>query len=178
MTRKVTTIAVALASIALIASAQFAFGQETVQPVVVEGAHGPTEVVVPVGNWLTLYAGAIRDGIVAAAIPIVLWLIRNLPSNVVAWVTKDRVDQALRMATQFAMDKVVNAFGHTTITVDVRSQIVAEAFNYLVRHTPTLVDKMGGVDLVREKIEARIPQVAADTMPTVVAVPGPASVKI
>ena len=76
------------------------------------------------------------------------------------------------------MDKVVSAFGNTSITVDVRSQIVAEAINYLMRHAPGLVDKMGGIELAREKVEARIPQVAAATMPAVVSVPGPAAVKV
>lgn len=112
-----------------------------------------TTVEIPIGDWVK-EAGGWVGPILGAA---VLFLIRKLPPQIAAILTTLRVDQLLDKALSFAINKVAGASHDKPMTVDVGNKVLAEALDYAIRHgAPAVIQWMGGADMIREKILARL----------------------
>lgn len=112
-----------------------------------------TAVEIPIGDWVK-EAGGWVGPILGAA---VLFLIRKLPPQIASILTTLRVDQLLEKALSFAINKVAGASHDKPMTVDVGNKVLAEALDYAIRHgAPAIIQWMGGADMIREKLLARL----------------------
>lgn len=133
------------------------------QAVVATASSAPdTTVSIPVGNWLQSATGVIVDilGLLIGAI--LTWALSFLPATLRTYITAGmiaQVDQLLGRAVQFGLQKAVDAIGpDKTLTVDVKSAVVADAVQYAIDHGPDkLITMMGGADGIEQKIIARLP---------------------
>lgn len=112
-----------------------------------------TAVSVPAGDWLTDTA-AFLGPLLAAA---VLWMVRKLPPQVASLLMSMRVDQLLNKAIAYGINSVREATHDKPLTVDVGNAVIAKALQYAIDHGPgKLIDWMGGTEMIREKIIARL----------------------
>lgn len=112
-----------------------------------------TSVSIPAGSWIE-QAGIFIGPVLAAA---VLWLVRKLPEQIASILIAARVDQLLQKAIDYAINSVAGAAKDKALSVDVGSAVVAQAVQYAIDHGPGwLIGWMGGADMIREKIIARL----------------------
>jgi len=112
-----------------------------------------TTVEIPIGDWVKAAGGWVGPILGAA----VLFLIRKLPPQIAAILTTLRVDQLLDKALSFAINKVAGASHDKPMTIDVGNKVLAEALDYAIRHgAPAIIQWMGGADMIREKLLARL----------------------
>jgi protein-S-isoprenylcysteine O-methyltransferase Ste14 len=110
-------------------------------------------VHVPLGEWV--------QGIGTILIPLLgaasLWLIRKLPAQIAGILMSARADQILEKAVTYAINSVAGAAKDKQLTFTTGSQVVNEAVQYVVDHGPGwLINWLGGPEMIREKIIARI----------------------
>lgn len=112
-----------------------------------------TSISVPVGSWIS-EAGIFIGPLLAAA---ALWLVRKLPAQIASILIAARVDQLLQKAIDYAINSVAGAAKDKALSVDVGSAVVAQAVQYAIDHGPGwMIGWMGGADMIREKIIARL----------------------
>jgi hypothetical protein len=96
-----------------------------------------------------------------AVIAIIGLLIKVLPAPLQAYLTAQRiaqVEQLLGNAVNYGVNVVTTATKDKAVTIDVHNEMVAEALQYALDHGPEkLIDWMGGLDAVKQKIIARLP---------------------
>lgn len=110
-------------------------------------------VSIPVNDWLAALASV--GGPILAAV--VVWLIRKLPAQVASLLMAMRVDQLLMKAITFAINSVKDATHDKPLTIDLGNDVVEKALQYAIDHGPAgLIHWMGGADMIREKIIARL----------------------
>lgn len=132
----------ALALVAFVAAPAFALADAST-----------SAVSIPVNEWVGSLA-AIIGPVLAAA---VVWLIRKLPAQMASLLMTMRVDQLLTRAIDFAVNSVKDATKDKALTVDVGNEVVAKALQYAIDHGPKgISDWMGGPDMIRQKIIARL----------------------
>lgn len=117
------------------------------------------QVAVPWGDWLSELIGAAIALIAAAA----LALFRRLPAHLVSaldafagMMGQGRADALLEKAVNYGVNVTQGAVRGKTMNVKIGNEVLERAFEYAVRHAPTLVKKLGGLQQVREKIIARL----------------------
>jgi hypothetical protein len=112
-----------------------------------------TTVQFPVGEWL----GSASTFLVSLAGVAFVWFCRFLPGYAVAMMKTFGVEQMLKNAVLKAINSVAGANHDTTLSVDVGNKVAAEALQYVTKHAPGwMMDHVGGWDLLREKIIARL----------------------
>jgi hypothetical protein len=118
------------------------------------------QIVVPVGAW----AEAAREIVVAVAVGALAWLMRALPENIVNLLRTLRVEQLLGRAIDYAYNMVQGAAKDKgTVTFTTGNELANQAVQYVIDNGPKfLIDWMGGVDGIRQKVLARIPNVAPE----------------
>jgi hypothetical protein len=159
---KLVALGLALASAAAFVAfpAVMAFAQD-----VTVNASDNSNVVIPWGNWLSQFASAIA----MLTIPVVGWLFRKLPEQWAGMLIGARVDQLLAKAIDYGINSVAEASKNKTMSAPIANEVLRSALQYAVDNAPNLVKMAGGVDLVIQKIIARL-----DTSEGVGVVAGPA----
>lgn len=141
-------------------------------------------VTLPWGNWLSGLLAEVAASIGVILLAVLTWAARFLPAGLRAWATNQRtkqVEQLLERAVLFGLNKLSDEVKGKTLTLDVQNTVVRDAVQYAIDHGPAkLIAWLGGADLIREKILARLPNPATANVVTtvpgpVVAVPAPAA---
>lgn len=120
-----------------------------------------TAVTVPWGDWIASAASHSAEILVMIG----LWMLRRLPGQVVAVLQMVRADQLLERAVDYGINAVAGAARGRSLTVDVGSEVAAQALRYAIDNGPGwLVSWMGGEEGVRQKIIARLELVSDASM--------------
>jgi hypothetical protein len=95
---------------------------------------------------------------VLLAIPVAFaWLARKLPGQAANILITLRVDQLLQKAVQYGINATAGAMKDKPLSVDVGSEVLENALQYVVDNGPGwLIKWMGGKDTIRQKIIARL----------------------
>ena len=110
-------------------------------------------VTVPWGDWLAALAGQHTHEILIGAM---LWLFRRLPTTVYAGIQALRVEQLFERAIGYGLNAVAGAARGRNLTVEIGSEVLAEAVQYAIDAAPSLVRYVGGAEAVRRMIFARL----------------------
>lgn len=138
-------------ALALVAAA-FALDPLLAQTVVT--AVPNTTVSIPWGDWLM----AARDTVVAVVLALVTYAFRALPSNVAAMLTSARVIQVVEKGIDYGFNSVEGAIKGKRLDVNVGSEVVAQAVQYVVDQAPGwMVSWVGGEEGIRRMVIARLP---------------------
>lgn len=126
-----------------------------------------TKVTWAWGATLSEWAQAI--GAVLGAV--IVYGMRQLPSQVVAILNTMRVEQMLQKGIDYGVNAVAGAAKDKTLTVDVGNKVLAEAAQYVLNNAPDWLQKwMGGPDEIVKKIFARLNLEAGASAPDTQAV--------
>jgi hypothetical protein len=110
-------------------------------------------VQVPVSDLVQ----SLGDFIGPLLVTVALVMVRKLPKQIGDILVGMKVEQVLQRAIDFAINTVVGATKDKPLTLDVGNAVVANALQYVIDHAPGwLINWMGGTDLIREKIIARL----------------------
>lgn len=130
------------------------------QPTTVELPNSDTTVILPVGNWVESLTTAIRDGVISLLGLGLLWASRLLPETIRQYINAQRIkaaEQLLAHAVDWAFNAVRGATRGMKVEVNVGSALVAEGAQYVVDNGPAwLIDWLGGVEGIQQKIAARL----------------------
>lgn len=103
-------------------------------------------------TWLLMLAGAVAA-----------WVMRRLPSAAVSALDmlagalgQGRANELLEKAITYGVNTTAGAVRGKTLSVKVGNEVLERALEYAVRHAPSLVTKLGGIQSIREKIIARL----------------------
>lgn len=117
------------------------------------------QVDVPYGDFIAELL-AYLAGVAGIA---ALWLLRRLPKVVVdaldaigGITLQKRADELLELAIAYGVNTTANAARGKTLSLKVGNEVLERAFEYALRHAPGLVNKIGGLVQLREKIIARL----------------------
>lgn len=123
-----------------------------------------TAVSIPYGDWINTIGTLILE-IVPVAL---LWLVRKLPASIGQIISTMQVDQLLTKAIGYAINAVEGATAGKTLSVNVGNAVLAQALNYVTLHAPAwLINWMGGLDAIAQKIIARLNLDAGASVATV-----------
>lgn len=112
-----------------------------------------TTIEIPIGEWVSAAGTAIGPLIVI----VVGWLIRHIPGQFAAVLSTMRVDQLLEKAISYGINATAGATKGKSLSVDVGSEVLENALQYVVDNGPKMLIKwMGGENGIREKIIARL----------------------
>lgn len=126
--------------------------------VVTQTPEGDTVVAVPVGNWIGELLQWARDIAITGAVVAFTWLARKLPQTLVNKFLLERAEQLLVRAVDYGINATAGATKGLTLDVNVGSAVVANALDYALEHGPgKIIAWMGGANLIKQKIIARIP---------------------
>ena len=115
-------------------------------------------VTVPLGTWIASYAQAAVEIVTALVMAAVTWGLRRLPASIGAVLKGLITQQLVEKAISFGVNTVAGAAKGKTLTFDVGNQVLANALNYVVEHTPGwLLAWTGGVNAIRDHIIALLP---------------------
>lgn len=106
-------------------------------------------------NWGD-YVVTLLAGVGAIILTIVTWAFRKLPVNVQAFLLAWRAEQLLKNAVNWGINATAGAVKGKALTINVGNGVTAAAVTYAVNHAPKLVEQMGGLDMVRQKVQARL----------------------
>ncbi len=124
-------------------------------------AFADTVVTVPYGDWLSAILHEATAILGTVLLAVLTWLSTKLPPAVQAYITAERikqVEQVLSKAITFAVNRVDTIVKGQTISIDVKSELVETALQFVIDHAPAkLIQWMGGEEAIREKIIARLP---------------------
>lgn len=110
-------------------------------------------VTIPWGEWLSASAGTLAT---LAASVLALALAR-LPASVLAMVKTWQVDQLLERSISYGINMVAQASKGQSLSVPVANDVIEKALDYAVSNgSASIIKWMGGKDMVRNKIIARI----------------------
>lgn len=119
-------------------------------------------VEIPVHETLNAVHGFLIDVGIPVAGGLLMLAARSIPYGLGAMLKRQQVEQALKWAVEFGVQHALKA-APEKIDIEVRNLIAATALNYAIKHTPAwLQEWMGGTDMIREKIEARINATLSD----------------
>ncbi len=131
--------------------------------VVAQATSDATKVTWAYGAAIAEWASAIGTIIFAS----VTWLLRKLPAQVYAVLVSIRADQLIQKGIDYAINMVQGATRDKALSVDVHNQVLAQALQYVIDHSPEwLTSWMGGPDAIAQKIIARL-NLAPDAVPDV-----------
>lgn len=117
-----------------------------------------TTVVVPVGTWLDQVLAAVNSSLAIIITALVAWAFRALPKTVVDVLRTLQVEQLLTRAAEYGINATRGAVKGKTLNVDVGNEAVAKALQYAINNGPGwLINWMGGIEGIRDKLIARIP---------------------
>jgi hypothetical protein len=120
-------------------------------------ADASNQVVVPWGDALA----SLSSPVATLLFGVGLWLVRQLPAQLVAILHTQRVEQLLLRAIGYAVNSVAGAAAGKTLTVPVGNAVLAHALQYVVDRAPRwLVNWMGGPSAIAAMIWARLPMEA------------------
>jgi hypothetical protein len=137
-------------------------------PVVVTDDGETTVVTIPWGKWLGDLLGGLGATLGGIAVLILTYLMRNLPAGVVQIIRTFQVEQLVSRSIDAAVRWVAEAVKGRTLELDVGSTLIARAINNVLAIAPKwLVDWMGGVEGIREKIYARLEERGVVINPTI-----------
>lgn len=112
-----------------------------------------TSVTIPWGDWIASAAAHSAEILVMVG----LWMLRRLPGQLVAVLQMVRADQLLERAVDYGINAVAGAARGRSLTVDVGSEVAAQAIRYAIDNGPRwLIDWMGGEVGIRQKVIARL----------------------
>jgi hypothetical protein len=112
-----------------------------------------TTVEIPIGEWIK----AIGEFVMPLVVLAFGWLCRKLPGQLASILATMRVDQLLEKAIGYAINATAGAMKGKPLSIDVGSEVVEKALQYVVDNGPVvLINWMGGVDGIKQKIIARI----------------------
>lgn len=113
-----------------------------------------TSVTIPWGEWLI----AARDAAVAILLALITFAFRALPSNIAAMLNSARVIQIVEKGIDYGFNAVEGAVKGKALTVNVGSEVVAQAVQYVVDQAPAwMIQWAGGEDGIRRMVIARLP---------------------
>lgn len=119
-----------------------------------------TSVAIPWGDWLSEILVFVGGIIITALGAILTWAATFLPATLRAYINQQMIKQAeqlLARAIDYAIEAVSGAAKGQKLSISVGHEVVATAMRYAIEHGPAkLIEWMGGVDLLREKILARL----------------------
>jgi hypothetical protein len=126
---------------------------------VADVAAGQTTVDVPYGKLVMdgtdILLGAISIAVAAA--------FRFLPPHIRWALQLARAEQLFDKALAKLRAEINEDFATKTWSVDARNEALAVALRYCIDHYPALVEKLGGRDLVRDKLAARLQELIERT---------------
>lgn len=130
-------------------------------------------VTIPYGRWLDILLVNLADPSSVAwtvVAGIIAWLLAMLPGPAQVLFRTFRVEQLLNRAVLAGINATRGAVQDKALTVDVGSEVVAKAANYAIDHgSKHLIEWMGGVEGVQEKVLARVKLDASADGGTVIA---------
>lgn len=130
-----------------------AFAQDVTVPV-----NNSTVVTVPIGDILD----QVSTALVALAGTILAGALSFLPSSINTMIKTWRVDQVLNSAISYGINSTVGAAKGKTLTMDVGSEVVEKALQYVLDHgSPKIIKWMNDAAGVEQKIISRL-DVAAE----------------
>jgi hypothetical protein len=134
---------------ALVCSSLFAAGASAhaAAPPAIDG-----QVVVPWGDWTAAALHGVTGLVVAAA----GWALRRAPAELHFMMRMARVDQLLERSIQFGVNSVAGAVAGRRLTVPVANRVLERAGDYAIAHAPELVARLGGLNVLKEKLLARL----------------------
>lgn len=120
-----------------------------------------TTVSIPFGDWINAIAPTIIEIAGAVLAVILAWAARLLPASLQSFINSQTIAQAeqlLEKAVDYGINAVAGASVGKTLSVDVGNQVIAQALNYVITHGPAwLINWLGGVEAIKQKIIARLP---------------------
>ncbi len=123
-----------------------AFAQTVVEKTV------DTTIEIPIGQWISA-AGEL----VLLAIPVAFaWLCRLLPTQLANALVAFRAEQLLGKAVTYGINATAGAVKDRPLSIDVGSEVIQNALQFAIDNAPSLVKTLGGTDLIRQKIIARL----------------------
>ena len=174
---KKLVIAAALAAGSLLLFAPELLAQVATAPggAVVVPPTSDGKVVIEYGGWIS----KALDLIVPALVAVVMWGLRKLPANIVAIIEMLRVEQLLKRAIDYGVNATKGATKDAKLEINVANKVLEAAGDYAAAQAPTLVEKMGGLEKLLQKLLARIEVTEAVSAASVnVPQPPPAAVSV
>lgn len=111
-------------------------------------------VNIPWGDWFYEGASAIITFLGLA----IAWGLRHLPARLVALAQTLQVEQLLRNAVEFGINRTAGAVKGEALSVPVANKVLEQALEYAVKYAPGwLLNWVGGEEGVKDKLIARIP---------------------
>lgn len=142
-----------LVAIGFLTASAGAFAQE---------AADVTTVVVPYGSWLDSVLANAQGIAVAAILGLVTIASRKAPAWAATIIKTALTEQMLAHAVAFGINAVRGAVQGKSLSVDVGSRVLAEAFGYVIDKAPAWFLKyVGGAENLKTMILARL-QLDAD----------------
>lgn len=123
-------------------------------------AQDSSTVTLPWGDWLSAILSEVILVAGTAATLLVTWALRYVPDTLKAYITEQHrkaAEQLIQRGIDYAINAVKDFATGKKLDVNVGSQVVAEALNYIIKHGPEwLITWLGGAGAIREKILARL----------------------
>lgn len=110
------------------------------------------KVVIEYGGWIN----KLIDLLVPALMAVIVWLFRKLPAQVVAFLEMFRVEQLIKRALDYGVNAVKGATKDAKLEIPVANKVLEAAGDYAAAQAPNLVEKMGGLEALLQKILARM----------------------
>jgi hypothetical protein len=127
-------------------------------------AHADISVGQAFGAWRE-YVDAVLSALIIGLVGIVLELIRRKLGISIEDSQRAALQTALTNGAGLALTRLGNVLDKKTVTTG--NAAIDEAVNYVMKSAPAAVARFGLTpDQVRQKIEAKLPQVANTTTPT------------
>ncbi len=112
---------------------------------------------VPIGEWLAASA-SLAAPVIALAYA---WLLRQLPEQIVGILRTIRVEQILDKAITYGVNAVRGAAQGKTLDINLGSEVLAEAVQYVIDRAPAwVIEWTGGREGIAKMIAARLPMEA------------------
>jgi hypothetical protein len=119
-------------------------------------AHAET-VSVPWGDWVASILGLGSDNLLLLVTAFLAFIVRQLPSRIVAILQTWQVEQVLARAIVAGINRTAGAAQGKALSVEIANKVVAEAVQYVVNNAPAwLVKWVGGAEGIRDKVISRI----------------------
>lgn len=122
-------------------------------------AHAET-VSVPWGDWVASVLTIGSDNLLLLVAAFLAFIVRQLPSRIVAILQTWQVEQILARAIVAGINKTAGAAQGKAMTVEIANEVIAKAVQYVVDNGPSwLIKWVGGEEGIRDKVIARLPVV-------------------
>lgn len=120
-----------------------------------------TEIVIPWGTYISELSSLLAALIFGA----IVWLMRQLPGQVVSLLRTVRAEQLIQRAIDYAMNATAGAVKDQTLRIGIGNEVIAKAVNYAVeKGSGGLVEWLGGPNGIGKMIIARLDVVPEATV--------------